>query len=298
LPRALIGAVAVVFLGGVIGAATVNGGDKHPSKLAATGSTTTTSVAKATTSTTAASTTTTTKAAVSTGGTTAGAGGASGNLGAPGDPGQPVKAKAGTYRYHVSTKSSQGDNEEDAPLKVEDLAAGPNGPRQRHTLTTKQGDQVDEMSWRSGGVYLDRETFNIAGTATDCDWNPDILTLAEPVAVGRAWTSKSHCSATAHTRDYGDFPLDLNITLTGKVSGTERVQVGTDLVDVWVVTGTIDIKGTSSGSEVLNEKGTYISKFAPKAGLEVARHDDLQITSPQGNDHAVSDRRLLSLQPS
>jgi hypothetical protein len=288
----------VLLLGGAIGAATV-GDSQSPRHLAASRSNTTTSTTSA--GPAASSTTSSTAAGAKTGATSgsssAAAGGGSGtaaNLGAPGDPGQPAVTKAGTYRYHVSIKSSEGNDEEDTDYRVEDLARGPDGPRQLHTLRTQQGAQTSEMSWRAAGVYIDRQAFNFGGGTTDCDWDPDILALVEPMAVGKTWTAKSHCSTTAHTQ-IGDVPLDLDITLTGKVTGTERVLVGGEPVDVWVIAGTINIHGTSSGSEVLTEKGTYTTKLAPKVGLETLRYDDLDITSPQGSGHATSDRQLLSL---
>jgi hypothetical protein len=207
-----------------------------------------------------------------------------------------AKTKAGTYRYHVGVKSPDGDDEEDTTFKVEDLAAAASGARQRNTLATSQGDQVTDVSWRAAGLYFDRQTFNVAGGTTECDWNPDVLAVMAPLALNRTWSGKGHCSTVAHTQ-FGAIPLELDVAITGKVVGAERVLVGTEPVDVWVVTGTLEVKGNSSGAEAIHEKGTYTSKLAGRLGLEVFRHDEIQISSPQGSGHATSERRLLGLQP-
>ena len=224
------------------------------------------------------------------------AGGAPGSVGAtgpagpaPADPGQPTSPTAGTYTYDIN---EDGDDEV-AHVKVERTGGPPNDTR----IQTVDDYQEDRrvFSWRTDGMYW-LEIGGADPSEPTCQWEPDILLMKFPVRVGSSWPFDSRCRIS--DPDFGD--IDLHVSGTIKVSGTERVIVGGEPIDTYVVqtdvvtefSATFEDEPVSSTSEIRE-----ISNFAPRIGLDVKSVETSRETSDGEVEESRLERKLRSPRP-
>ncbi len=212
----------------------------------------------------------------------------------PASSGGVVAPRAGTYHYHVTTHSdSGGDVEDDAydeDLNVVDLG---NGHQRHRSLDGGEIDHVDEVDWRADGRFVTVTRDSDTPGPSDCDWQPDLKTLAFPAAPGTTWQINSSCTITDP-----DFPEPQHIDFSGtaRISGTGKATVGGATVDV--VTIHFDFSDPSSGDTDVSDE-----TFAPSLGLTVEEVETTTGTDQDANGNDVpyketDTRRLQSLQPS
>jgi len=202
--------------------------------------------------------------------------------------------KAGTYRYHVTSHTTgvdAGDDEYDEDLNIVDLGGG----RQRHrSLSDGELDNVDEIAWRADGRYVAVSMDEDQPQPSDCNWEPDLRTLAFPAVTGTTWTFKSSC--TIRDPDEPE-PFTFTFAGTGHIVGTEKATVGTATVDVVKIH--VDVapdEGDDSTTFSIDEV------FAPAYGLTIEETQRESGVEPDENDNDVpytdvETRRLESVSP-
>lgn len=224
---------------------------------------------------------------------TAGSGQAPAPSPASGDPGQAQPTKVGTYTYDVTV---DGEQSESTHLVEAGDPAGGGETRQVHTRKGKDGELKNQVLWKADGLYLEKTSGSGGqGVSGDCDWNPDILVVKIPLAKDTRWVSESGCSGTS---PYG--PYTLKARFESVVSGTARITVGGQGVDVWVIDTTqrIDITAQYQGQQfTATQEGTSKNFYAPKHGLSVREESQSTASSPAGQRKTSSTRVLKSLSP-
>lgn len=223
----------------------------------------------------------------SSGGASAGSGGAISPAGLPTPP------KAGSYPYRLKTTNAEGTQERDTSAVVTDVSR--NGPevRQRLKIETEQGVLDNDLSWGPERVLVLRTVIEAGGQKIDCDWNPDMVQAALPMASGSTWQSDSSCSTTA----FGQ-PMTVRNVNSSRIVRSERVQVGAEALHAWVVESTTR---TEIKSQAINQvvDGKTTTWFAPAIGMIVKQSGSSTSSGAPGQapQQRSSELVLLSTTP-
>ena len=200
---------------------------------------------------------------------------------------------AGNYPYRLTTDGPDGRSERETTTVVSDVARNAGEVLQRIKLETDQGVLDNDIAWRSDSVLVLKTVIEIGGQRLDCDWNPDLLQAALPMAVGKAWRSDSSCTTTA-------FGQQMTIRSSGSASvvRSERVSVGGETVDTWVIEGTArnEVKGQTVNQVVDTKSTTW---FAPAIGMVVREVGTSRSSGGPGQapQERTSEMVLLSTTP-
>jgi hypothetical protein len=211
-------------------------------------------------------------------------------------PGPVKPTAAGTYIYTETVHGRDGDHATDVTERVAN-EPGPPG-EQRQSVSDSGNDpnsgqsasSHQEVSWTSSGLYLRSEDFSFGGSSYTCTFSTPVQELALPLSVGRQWLLQGTCPITV----FGQ-PITIKINGHGNVSGYARTQVGSDVVDVWVVNTVFDVTGSGAYSFTLHQSATHY--IAPAQGLDVAESSTNTSNSPQGSNTFSESRKVHSLHP-
>ena len=228
--------------------------------------------------TTSLDATSTNGASLTTGGTIADA-----IQGSPGTSGVKVTAPApGTYRYRertVITGVSEGP--EDDGGRERELVIRDAGEGRRAIHESKDGDAQIHL-YRDGGVFF-AELQGQGG----CDWHPDVLLLGR-LEIGASWRSSGSCTSVRDGRS-----LTLSAEVSGKVLRREKLRVGGDQVDAFVVERSVRTSFEGADGTPRVATATEVLHFDPERGLDLK--SDYAATSPDRNVTTRRIRELLSL---
>jgi hypothetical protein len=213
----------------------------------------------------------------------------------PPAPGGVVVPRAGTYRNHVKDDTTTGSQHEadeyDEDLNIVDLGGG----RQRHrTLEDGEVYNVDEVLWRADGRFVAVSMDDDTPSSGDCNWEPDLRTLALPAKPGMTWAFKSSCTVVD---EEDPEPYSFTLSGTGRVIGNDRTTVGGAAVDVVKIH--FDFIDETAGP---GETFTVDELYAPSLALTV---EEMQKTTGTDEDDDgkevpytdVEVRRLQSVNP-
>lgn len=301
LPRVLAALAALLFIAGVTGAATVEGGSDGQTVTTADGAATTTTSAggglgapvDATATTTAVpgqaaaggGTTTTAKVVAPT--TTAKP------QAAAGDPGQPVSPKLGTYRYKTT---SDGEQKETTVKIAKDTEQVPGEDRFVIKIGEDGNEQVVYTARRSDGIYVRKMTFPApTGGSIDCDWDPDLLDMKFPLKAGAQWNAESSCTTT-----FNGEKATFHMVSSSRVAGAQRTRIGGQDIDVWGLeaTSTLTVDTSYQGRPihiVYDSKGT--EQYSARNGVTVRSDTQNTVTGFGGEQKSTVQRELQSLTP-
>jgi hypothetical protein len=151
------------------------------------------------------------------------------------------------------------------------------------------------VEWRTSGYYEVQRTFNFNGQSATCTWSPSILEAPTGLAVGRSWALTGSCTVNAYGQS-----IAIHLTGTAKISGKQRVMVGTDAVNVWVLN--VNYTATASNAVI----GTFtihydgVDKTAARLGELVEEDANETVTSQQSSQPqtAHTHEALKSIHPS
>lgn len=205
----------------------------------------------------------------------------------------PAPPKAGNYPYRLTTNGPNGRSERETTTVVTDVGRNGGEVLQRIKLETEQGTLDNDIVWRSDSVVVLKTVIEAGGQRIDCDWNPDLVQAALPMAVGKTWKSDSSCATTA-------FGQQMTIKSTGSASvvRTERVKVGGQDVDAWVIESTARNEVKSQAvNQVVDTKST--TWFAPAIGMVVREVATSRTSGGPGQapQERTSEMVLLSTAP-
>ena len=297
---ALAVATAVLLLGGLIAFAVTRDDGSDEQNLAGEAASTTTSAAGGTSS--EGSTTSTlanggTPAATGDGssaGTTATSAGASPapTVAGPATPAERGTApRPGTYRYRTT---QSGEEPEESDRIVRDVQRTHTEVHQQiESADTSTGGRVrNDVIWRGEGLVVTKSTFSGPQGDIECDWQPDMLEFPAPLAVGKKWTIESSCNTTAQGQ-----PVRVERKANREVTGAEKLSVGGEAVDTWVVTGddrltiTVGPPEAPVFKQVVDTNGTV--HVSPAHGVEIRGVTNIKT----GDTSRTITQELLSLQP-
>jgi hypothetical protein len=207
-------------------------------------------------------------------------------------PGPASPPKTGTYTYHVT----RGSDSSNTTVKVADDGRAADGVQQ--AITQNQGSEsiTNHVTWRSDGEVLRSTDFNSPQGSSPCDWQPDILQVKLPLAVGVSWDVDSSCQAVL-----AGTPTTTHEVFHAKVVRYEQLVVGGTAVDCWVLSRSEKTTLTSTQFNV-DQQGTSTVWWAPSAGLDVRTETKGTVTStykgqPHSSDTNLTEQ-LASLSPS
>lgn len=197
---------------------------------------------------------------------------------------------AGTYRYDRKITEGGETEEKQADVKFEPACTEGGVTRQKMVVKEEQGTFVNTLGWSADAVRLELTHLESSFGAYDCDWAPDSLEIALPLAVGKAWTLDSSCTANVEFRGQS---MAITIRRTGefKVTAQKRDDVGGSSVTVWVVEGKSVIE--TSGGFNQRQEVESIAHLAPDHGLRVYTKE---VTKGTVGDVTV-EQKLTSLKP-
>lgn len=303
--RTLLAAVAtaVLFFVGVVSLAFVDedktlttvgldaGSSSTTSTTVATiDETTTTTVDMGASTTTVKAGSTATTAKATTGGSTGGA--ATGPI----NPGPSQITKPGTYRYRSVRNTGEGDQTQEIDYKVANTAKRADGQEQSHTVEQEEGKEVNVISWRADGQYLESSTFGGGGFEAKCTWKPAILVNKSDLAKGVSWTTDSLCDL-----DFGPAKGTARRQATTTVGDAGRATVGGESIDVWNMhtsaTITVDV-ASPQGSVKSVQKEESDEQYAPSVGLSVKNTAKGTATTNGKSQNMSREMNLLSLKAS
>jgi len=223
--------------------------------------------------------------------------------GAVPDPGQPTPTATGQYRYRVSSTGgrdgpSSGTMTEQ--VRTESAGAGvtrqsviDSEPGQAQGGSPDQGNATQEVQWDARGYVQLATTISAGGQTVHCVWNPSILELAAPLAIGRQWAFAGSCPVTV----FGQ-PGTVQLTGQASVSGSQRVSVGADAVPVWVIADdyTVVVHVPSLGiNATIHQVAT--DKVAGRLGLIVEEDATDTFTFGGRTDTSTNRQVLVSIHP-
>lgn len=210
----------------------------------------------------------------------------------PGDPPAMTATAAGSYPYSIrQTSPGNPGSTSDFRLEVKAVAGGEG--KQDHTEVYQSKRLAYRMAWRGDGLFEDAFTASVGDDSLACDWTGDFLTLAFPLQKDLRWTSEGTCS-----KDDGTKTSEYHRRDQARVLGGERLTVGGQQVDCWViertqvVTNTVRRTDGSSSSEQVEH--TVKQWWAPKQGL-LAKEDRTYAKSGQPGATYTEVRELRSL---
>lgn len=209
------------------------------------------------------------------------------------EPGPTQPTKSGTYTYDATV---DGESFEATYVVEPEAGAAAGETRQAHTFKGKDGEMRNAVVWRADGLYLDKTSGSSGeGMGGDCDWDPDVLVLKLPLAVGSGWVSDSSCSGES---PYG--PYTVKAHFESAVTGTARMAVGAQEVDVWVIETKqhLDISAEYQGQQFnITQDSTSKRFFAPEHGISVREETESTAGTPTGQRSRSTVRQLRSLSP-
>lgn len=214
--------------------------------------------------------------------------------GAVGDPGQPTATAPGTYTYDLSSDGGQDSGSTSFTQKVTTEATS-GGTTRQSVVDNRNGGSgnVDqEVEWSSAGEVQRHTTFDAGGQSGRCDWNPPIQELASGLAAGKAWDIR----ATCHFLLFGQ-PITVDLAGRAAVTGRERLQVGADAVDVWVITDTTDATVTTTTAGTYRIHHVATDRVSGRLGLLVEEDSTDTASSGSGTRTARSHQALRSIHP-
>jgi hypothetical protein len=198
-----------------------------------------------------------------------------------------VPPTSGLYRYTVTNREADGSSEQYAlDLTVSTDSRSGDTVEQTHSSDAFGVVVTDHVAWNGGGVVV-RST-QTSG-AEPCTYEPALVDLVFPLAVGASWVSDAQCTATTD-----DGPSTTTWHQESSVTGISQVAVGGRTVDVYVIERTRTVRRDDPRPDL---SGTFSAvvreEFAAAHGLFV------RTTIEQGSasDRVVTERVLTSLTP-
>lgn len=162
----------------------------------------------------------------------------------PAPPARPIVPRSGTYTYDRTVTDDEGSESDTTDSVVERLDADDERGRVRLTTESQQGTVTSDADVSEDGTLVDRSVIDSELGEIDCDWNPDWL-LHGRFAEGSTWTFDSECS------DSGTgFEVDVAISGSGAVVGSEDVEVDGETVTTWLVETTTVTEVTVSSATI------------------------------------------------
>lgn len=197
---------------------------------------------------------------------------------------------AGTYRYDRKITEGEDTEEKQADVKFEAACTEGGVTRQKMVVKEEQGTFTNTLAWTADGVRLELTHLESSFGTYDCDWAPDSLEIALPLAAGKTWTLDSTCTANVEFRGQ---PMAITIHRTGqfKVTGQKKEDIGGSSVTVWVVEGTSVVE--TSGGFNQRQESQSLAHLAPDHGLRVYTKE---VTKGTVGDVTV-EQKLTSLKP-
>jgi len=188
-----------------------------------------------------------------------------------GAPGALVAPKPGAYAYEATSTSSGGPNTERTTTTVE--AAGTEGATtiQAITLPLDFGGQRatlrNTVAWSASGAVVRRSLITIAAMGQqqlDCVWQPAFAQYEGGLAVGKAWSFDTRCTAQIQGLE-----VTLQQKATRRVTGTAQVAGPAGTVATWTIADDTTVIVTTGplGSVTVRSVGTQ--QLAPSLGLPV-----------------------------
>lgn len=289
----LVGAVAVLAVGSLVGIGVVAGDDDASRDLTASSQSTTSSTAAADTTTTSASgaapSTSAPTATTARPGATVAPGGD--GLGAPQDPGPTVVPKSGVYDY----ERTAGRRSAITTTEVTDQGAG----RQRFSFKGEQNEFTNSVVWSDTAMTITSSTYQLEGergsASGECDWDPDMHEYALPLRVGVSWTVNSRCAMRIEAQ-----AVTIERTGEAEVTALERIKIAGQVVDVWVIERH-ETSATRFARGSLDTDTRVKEWFSPKHGLKLRVEGTAKTKSTFGdrtreNEAAVGEE-ILNLEP-
>ena len=210
-------------------------------------------------------------------------------VGGPATPGPVTSTPPGTYVY---TASAQSDRQSSTTTLNETVVdeSNTNGEL-RQSVTDKSSDNSlnarQEVSWRAVGLYLRSMDFTFGGAPITCNFVSPVLELALPLAVGKQWPVQGMCTVS-----YSGAQDTVKVQGAAHVSGVERVAVGSQPVDVWVVDGAVDLIGSGTFPFDIHE-----TRHTLVTGQGIVAADKSTMTNVPFAGTVTADRELRSLKP-
>jgi hypothetical protein len=286
LVRATMAAALIVFVVALIGAVTVDSDDSSKD-LASSGSTSTTASADTSTTIdtgTTAPASTTTQAPATTrplSPTTA-----PGSAQVP-DPGPTKPPAAGIYTYAI-TSSAEPSSNGNTDAKVEVLPSQNGAARRKQTFNDGQGNTLaNEETWASDAMRVTTSKIVSQQATVDCTWQPPLLVLQLPLAIGKTWSTDSTCTTMV-----GGTQVTIKRTGQSKVIGKVVDKIGDQSVGTWIIdyTGNTTVRSAFFNTDT-SEKITR--HFASAQGLVTYEKG----SGTMGGSTTDYERRLQNLTP-
>lgn len=194
----------------------------------------------------------------------------------------------GNYRYRVTA----GDESREFVAELVSLGSEAGGTAYELTTEGERGELKQHLLWRNDGVTLRRTS----GTGADgggggggCDWEPDVRQYAFPLSEGAAWTGEGSCTLTSERGS-----VTIKQSVNAKVTGRERLTIGGEQVDAWIIEG-VDTTTIGSGARSAKRESRYREWFSPAHGLMVKRIATTTAQGPENSGERSSETLLLSL---
>jgi hypothetical protein len=297
---AVLGLDVVLVVVGIIGAFTVGGSSTRPARPAGSNAAVAPGGPQAGSDHATTTTTTTAggRAATSTPATSGRSKGGPATTAAPAPvraesapPGPASPPAAGTYTYHLT----RSGNSSDTTVKVADDGHAADGVQQVITQNEGSGSISNHVTWRSDGELLRVTDFNSPQSSSACDWQPDIVQVRLPLAVGVSWDVDSSCQTV-----FAGTPTTAREAFHATVVRYEQLVVGGKAVDCWVISRS-DKTTLTSAQYTVEQQGTSTVWWAPSAGLDVRTETKGTTTATSKGQNHTSDttitEQLASLSP-
>ena len=208
----------------------------------------------------------------------------------PAKPPQP-----GTYRFTRTVTEDDEKDEEETDIKIEAVGTEGNVTRQKMVQQQDSATFIHTIAWAPDALRLELTRFEASfggqAYAYDCDWNPDTVEFALPLAAGKTWTVDSRCTAEIEVQPGQKQTLTIHRTGNQSVTGQKRVDVGGTSVNVWVIEGKTTVQTSGAFNSRQESDGTI--HMAPEYGLRVYQKE---VTRGSQGDATV-EVKLTSLKP-
>ena len=212
------------------------------------------------------------------------------NAGPASTPGPVSPTPPGSYEYTASGQSARGSSTTTLTEKVVNEPSANGEVRQSVSDMSSDGsfDAHQEVSWRPNGLYLRSMALGFGGGTYTCAFITPLQELALPLAVGKMWPIDGTCVVT-----FNGAQDTVRLHGSAKVSGIERVAVGGQAVNTWIVDASFDIVGTGAFAFSSHETAT---RRLTTLGVVVS--DKSTVTNAPFAGTVTEERQLRSLKPS
>jgi hypothetical protein len=194
-------------------------------------------------------------------------------------------------RYMYSTGTTQNavrafDVHEDAGQTGNDIV---------HLFTWIDRDSAERsvVTWRPDSRVLDREQKATPDEQGDlnagpvCDWEPDVVELRLPLAVGQSWSNTVSCVMDGTKRER---------TTTAKVTATDTLTVEGEQVPVMVIERVVtDVQRLAIGP--FTTKTTTTESYSPHYGIIVKATGTIEQTVAVKTSSSTFQMDLKSVRP-